>query len=326
MTTLTTSCSSQPPSHTAIRCSRCVCGDWAAGAPCLVRAASCPALTLLCTATRVAASVYIICMQSGCCRPSEPHFSQRASPPSRPSTSQQRRCTGPLLVSSVLQCFIMCFIAGLACRSASSHHSAVFVTTGPARQPTSVPAAGARRVGGGGVVLFPGRARPQTGPHTFHRTNADMSSLQRRWRSLWHRQHAKWVWGPVWVPAQRWALTHQLMDDVACTLGQAKPLSQSNEREALHQLAQYIQMRLSRWPPLCACSAPLPCCSLVSISCCIRACGHRYCSVRAYAAASRLTRVTCNWQVPDDSRAGRGTDCRQLSQAAKARGCPPDTY
>ena len=38
---------------------------------------------------------------------------------------------------------------------------------------------------------------------------------------------------------------------------QAKPLSQSNEREALHQLAQYVQMRLDRCPGLRMLSAPV---------------------------------------------------------------------
>ena len=49
----------------------------------------------------VTPAVYAIRVQPGC-RPSEPLFSQQASPPSRPSTSQQRRCTTSWLV---LHCF-----------------------------------------------------------------------------------------------------------------------------------------------------------------------------------------------------------------------------
>ena len=56
------------------------------------------------TLRRTTAAVCTMCVQPGC-RPSEQLFSQQASPPSRPSTSQQRRCTSSSLVLFVVHCF-----------------------------------------------------------------------------------------------------------------------------------------------------------------------------------------------------------------------------
>lgn len=53
------------------------------------------------------------------------------------------------------------------------------------------------------------------------------------------------------LPYLRLAHAESEVEIACCAQGvrdlkQAKPLSQSNEREALHQLAQYLQMRLGR--------------------------------------------------------------------------------
>lgn len=112
-----------------------------------------------------------------------------------------------------------------------------------------------------------------------------------------------------------------------CVIAQAKPLSQSNEREALHQLAEYIQMRLGRCRHTSRMSSPLALLQLWRVSC--SACTNPWTLALRRAVNMlfhRLIWVTCYRQVPDDGTAGRGTDRRQLSQAAEARGRPPDTH
>jgi hypothetical protein len=112
-----------------------------------------------------------------------------------------------------------------------------------------------------------------------------------------------------------------------CVIAQAKPLSQSNEREALHQLAEYIQMRLGRCRHAPRMLSALALLQLWGVLCCKCASPWTLALCRAVNLLfHRLIRVTCDRQVPDDGRAGRGTDRRQLSQAAEARGRPPHTH